>query len=71
MKSMILFQQRLMTTIHNVCDRFTKIVQEYLDEYPYLTFFLFIIGLTLFVLTAVTLLTIIFILPISFLFGWI
>lgn len=71
MKAMILFQQKLMTSIHNVYDRFTKMVQEYLDEYPYLTFFLLIIGLTLFVLAAVTLLTIIFILPISFIFGWI
>ena len=70
MKSVILFQQRMMLSLHHVYDKFTKIVQEYLDEYPYMTFFLLIIGLTLFVLTAVTLLTIIFILPISLIFGW-
>lgn len=71
MKSMILLQQKFTLTLHHVYDRFMNSVQEYLDDYPYLTFFLLIIGLTLFVLTAVTLLTIIFILPISFLFGWI
>lgn len=71
MKAMILLQQKLMLSIHNVYDRFMKTVQDYLDEYPYLTFFLLIIGLTLFVLAAVTLLTIVFILPISLIFGWI
>lgn len=71
MKSIILFEQKLMTILHHVYDRFVNSVQEYLDDYPYLTFFLLIIGLTLFVLAAVTILTIIFILPMSLLFGWI
>lgn len=71
MKTMILIQQHLITSLQNLFHNFYTNMQDNLDKYPYLTFLVSIIVLTIFMVAAVTLITIVLIVPLSFLFGWI